>query len=181
MMARFPVVHNCGLKAKMRNRKSSNPIKLALVFAVLEEVERFFLSTLNSVNASSQPAERVLAALSETMTGTLETHPDHSQIFSEWAVAVRSDNWPRYLKVYRKIIRLLAGVVERGQKEGVFRPDLNPVDEAAILHAASSALIQMKETGASNERIAQFHNSLLQSVMMPQKPKRSAAPLKTSR
>jgi hypothetical protein len=60
----------------------------------------------------------------------------------------------------------VAKVIERGQREGAFRRDLDPFDEAAILHSASRALIQMKETGASPERMERFQRSLVQSVLV---------------
>jgi TetR/AcrR family hemagglutinin/protease transcriptional regulator len=138
----------------------------ALVEAVLNEVERFYSVTMASAIDPNQPADVTLLTTSQTMTHTIDTHPDYCRILMEWSISVRSDIWPRYLRLYRRIIRNVAKVIERGQKEGCFRPDLDPSDEAAILHAASSALIQMKETGASQERVDRFQRSILQSVMV---------------
>ena len=138
----------------------------ALVDAVVAEVERFYTTALASANDPSLPAELTLLTMSHTMTGTLETDPDYSRILMEWSVSVRSSIWPRYLKMHNRITRTVAKVIERGQREGAFRRDVDPFDEAAILHSASRALIQMKETGASPERMERFQRSIVQSVLV---------------
>lgn len=154
----------------------------ALVDAVLAEVERFYMTNWAAAGDASRPAAETLMLVSRQMTGTLETHPDYARLMMEWSVSVRSDIWPRYLRLYRRMNRMLSKVIERGQREGSFRPDLDPDDEAAILHAGSTALIQMMETGASAARLDRFQRSMIQSVLVlsPGKgvpvPKPRAAP-----
>ncbi|MDO8264535.1 MAG: TetR/AcrR family transcriptional regulator [Gallionella sp.] len=149
----------------------------ALVDAVLSEVERFFISRFVRAGNVKGPADQTLMQLSQAMTHTLMEYPDYARIMMEWSVAVRSDLWPRYLRTYRRINRVLVKVIERGQKEGCFRPDLNPEDEAAILHAASTALIQMMETGVDAERIDRFQRAMVQTVMiLPAAPAAAARP-----
>jgi TetR/AcrR family hemagglutinin/protease transcriptional regulator len=146
----------------------------ALVEAVLNEVERFYGVSMASAVTPGEPADVTLMNISQTMTRTIDTHPDYCRILMEWSISVRSEIWPRYLRLYRKIIRTVAKVIERGQREGRFRPDLDPNDEAAILHAASSALIQMKETGASQERVDRFQRSMVQSALVQSAMSQSA-------
>jgi TetR/AcrR family transcriptional regulator, hemagglutinin/protease regulatory protein len=139
----------------------------ALVDAVLAEVERFYTEAFSSVKNSKEPAVETLIKLSQAMTRTLETHPDYARIMREWSVAVRSELWPRYLRTYRYMNRMMARVIERGQREGSFRPDLDPEDEAAILHAGATALIQLMETGADADRLDRFQRAMIQPVMLP--------------
>lgn len=143
------------------------PTREALVDAVLSEVERFYTTNMASASDSQSSAVETLMLLSRQLTRTLQTHPDYARIMMEWSVSVRSDIWPRYLKTYRKMNRILAKVIERGQKEGHFRADLDPSDEAALLYAVSTALIQMMETGASQERLDRFQHAAIQSVIIP--------------
>jgi len=143
----------------------------SLIGAVLTQVERFYTTALASANDPSLSADRTLMAMCRTMAGTLETHPDYSRIWIEWSVAVRSKIWPRFLKLHDAIARTVAKVIERGQREGVFRRDIDPRDEAAILISASGALIQMKETGARPERMERFQQSMVQSVMVQDQDK----------
>jgi TetR/AcrR family hemagglutinin/protease transcriptional regulator len=138
----------------------------ALVDAVLAEVERFYASAFASANDMRTPAIETLAALSQALTNSLETHADYARIMREWSVSVRSDIWPRYLRLYRRMNRVLAKVIERGQREGSFRADLDPDDEAAILYAGSTALIQMMETGASAERLDRFQRAMIQGALV---------------
>lgn len=137
-----------------------------LVDAVLTEVERFYISNMASADKSGQPAAETLAELSRQLTRSLETHADYARIMTEWSVSVRSDIWPRYLRLYRRMNRVMAKLIERGQDEGSFRPDLDPEDEAAILHAGSTVLIQMMETGASPERLDRFQQAMIQPVLL---------------
>lgn len=138
----------------------------ALVDAVLSEVGRFYSTTMEIVSSSNLPAQETLMLIGQTMTRTIKTHPDYARVLMEWSVSVRSDIWPKYLRVYKRINRLMAKVIERGQREGCFRPDLDPDDEAAILHAGSTALILMMETGASSARLDRFNRALIQSVLV---------------
>jgi TetR/AcrR family hemagglutinin/protease transcriptional regulator len=140
----------------------------ALVDAVLSEVARLYGSALMSAGRSSLPPQETLQMLLHTLVNTIDTHPDYVQIFTEWSISARSGVWPRYLKLYRLIIRTVAKVVEAGQRSGIFRADLNPEDEAAILHATSGAFIQMKAMGAKPERMEAFQRSIMQSVSAPQ-------------
>lgn len=138
-----------------------------LVDAVLTEVERFYMTNMAAAGDNKLPAAETLMQVSQQLTQTLETHPDYARIMMEWSVSVRSDIWPRYLRVYRRMNKMLAKVIERGQREGSIRPDLDPNDEAAILHAGSTALIQMMERGASTARLDQFQRAIVQSVLVP--------------
>jgi hypothetical protein len=128
---------------------------------------------------SDQPAAETLTELSRQLTRTLETHADYARIMTEWSVSVRSDIWPRYLRVYRRMNRVMAKLIERGQREGSFRPDLDPEDEAAILHAGSTVLIQMMETGASPERLDRFQQAIIQPVLL--QPADKALPARSAR
>lgn len=140
----------------------------ALVDGVLTEVERLYTTTLATAVADEQTALEALVRLSRELTDAVEKYPDHARIMIEWSVSVRSSIWPRYLKVYRRMNKMLAKVIERGQREGTFRPDLDPGDEAAILHAGSTALIMLMETGASPARMDQFQRSMIQPILLPQ-------------
>jgi AcrR family transcriptional regulator len=143
----------------------------ALVDAVLVEVERLYTMALLSVSELSLPPDQVLDTLTRTLVATIDSHPDHVQILTEWSISSRSPLWPRYVKLYRKMVRAVAKVIERGQAEGLFRADVNAEDEAAILYAVSRAFIQMKALGASPERFESFLRSVMQSVAVESKTK----------
>lgn len=136
-----------------------------LLEAVIEEVERFYLATLASAIEIDKPAGATLLDLAEALANTVGTHSDYARILREWSVSVHENTWPKYLKHYRQMIRGLAAVIERGQREGAIRADLNSVDAAVILYSASTVLTQMMEVGESTERRDNFRRTIVQAVL----------------
>jgi len=138
-----------------------------LVDAVLSEVERSNKLKFNSATKSKQPAIDTLFALSEQLVTSLSAEPYHSRIFLEWSIMARSNTWPRFLKLNQLILDTLIKIIKRGQREGSFRLDINPEDEAYILHACSYSMSQMQITGCSNAKIERYRRSVLDTVLLP--------------
>lgn len=136
----------------------------ALVDAVLSELERFYAALYKPSDNLALSRADAIAEAAQRLTAALHTHGDYARIWLEWSVAVRSDLWPRYLRVRRRLNRMWAKAIDRGQREGSIRPDLNPEDEAAILNSAGIAFIQAREAGASPQRLEQFLGTLMQSL-----------------
>jgi TetR/AcrR family hemagglutinin/protease transcriptional regulator len=149
-----------------------------LVDAVLSEVEHFVGSAFESAMHDDRPADEALVQLVRKEVQALETHPHHVRIFFEWSIAMRAPIWPRFLKLDRRMLSVLTMLIERGQREGLFRADLVPEDEAQILHAASRVLAQMKLTNTPPERIDRFHQSMVQTLLVPP-PTRKRRPAAT--
>jgi TetR/AcrR family hemagglutinin/protease transcriptional regulator len=143
-----------------------------LVDAVLSEVEHFVGSAFETAIHDDRAADEVLLQLIGSLMQALATHPYHVRVFLEWSIAMRAEIWPRYLKLGRRLLFVLTKLIERGQQEGGFRPDMIPEDEAQILHAASFVLIQMKLADAPNSRIERFQNSMFQMLILPPIAKR---------
>lgn len=139
----------------------------ALVDAVLSELEGFYLANYVVPEVQGRTAVEALSEAAQRMTGTIHSHPDYARIWLEWSVAIRSELWPRYLRLYRRMNRMWAKVIERGQREGSIRPDLDPLEEAAILTSTGTALIQAMEAGASPARLDHFQRTLIQSLRQP--------------
>ena len=139
----------------------------ALVDAVLTEVERLCRSAFALADDEALDPRVALKRTSDALIAAMDhrlpsNHP--MMIFIEWSVSVRSANWPRYLRLHRHIVGVLTRLIERGQRQGHFRPDLNAEDEAELLHAASFALAQLRMTGASARRIARFQESMFRVI-----------------
>lgn len=138
-----------------------------LIDAVLSDVEHFVGSTFESAMHDEQPADVALLQLIGKMLQALDSHPYHVRVFFEWGIAMRADIWPRFLKLDRRMQVVLTQMIERGQREGVFRTDLVPEDEAQILHAASRVLAQMRLTNTPQARIDRLHKSMVQTMLVP--------------
>lgn len=140
----------------------------ALVDAVLTEIGHFYTRIYKSANSARTPAVDTLNQLTQALAKTLEPSlamADYTRVFREWSVAVRSPIWPRYLKLHRYMTKVLSRVIARGQREGTFRSDIDPDDEALIMTAVSSALFQMMETGADASQLERLRRSTIQSLM----------------
>jgi TetR/AcrR family hemagglutinin/protease transcriptional regulator len=145
-----------------------------LVDAVLSEVEHFVGSAFESAMHDDRPADEALMQLVRKEVQALETHPNHVRVFFEWGIAMRAPIWPRFVKLDRRMLSVLKMLIERGQREGCFRRDLVPEDEAQILHAASRVLAQMKLLNAPQARIDRFHQSMVQTLLVPQQTRTRA-------
>lgn len=137
-----------------------------LVSAVLQEVESFYQLTIAKAVHADEPAESVLLDLTESLTNTLGSHADYARILREWSVSVHDPIWPRYLRHYHYMIQGLAEVIARGQREGSIRADLSAYDEAIILYAGSTAVIQMMEIGESPERVDHVRRAFVQTILL---------------
>jgi TetR/AcrR family hemagglutinin/protease transcriptional regulator len=140
-----------------------------LVDAVLSEVENFVGSAFESAMHDDRPADEALMHLVRKEVQALETHPNHVRVFFEWGIAMRATIWPRFVKLDRRMLSVLTMLIERGQREGCFRRDLVPEDEAQILHAASRVLAQMVLLDAPQARIDRFHQSMVQTLLVPRR------------
>lgn len=141
------------------------PTREALVDAVLKEIESLYIAAFERIISVDEPAYQTLLHLTQGMTQMQDSHPYHSQIWFEWSVAARSELWPRFLKVHRYMIKVITKLIERGQREGQCRPELNAQDEAHIMHGTSYAIAQMKLTGARPSRVARLVQSMVQTVL----------------
>jgi AcrR family transcriptional regulator len=112
--------------------------KEALYIAVLEEAYRKIRSIEASLNLAEKPPEEALRTLVAFTFDYQNAHPEFVRL-------VMNENMlnAAYLARSKAIQRLNVGVIEalrelleRGQREGVFRRDLDPVD----LHMSISAL-----------------------------------------
>lgn len=139
------------------------PTRRALIEAVLSEVERFFRAALEAANDRELPAEETLLGIGRAMAERVDASPDYGAILLEWSVATRPERRTRFLALHDFVTRKVADVIERGQREGAFAFEVDPDDEAAILHAAFVAYLQMKATGASAQRLDRIRRSWLEA------------------
>ena len=149
----------------------------ALVDAVLSEVETLYRSAFALADDEGLDAALGLKRTSDALLATLDNERYETKIFLAWSVAARSPVWPRFMHLHRRLVDVLTRVIERGQRQGRFRPDLIPEDEAELLHASSFALAQLRMAGASSHRIERFQQSMMRTMQMPP----SGAPVRPTR
>lgn len=140
--------------------------RAVMLDAVLGQVETLFKSAFNLAEHDDRPAPQALKRASDALIPTPDDPRYETRIFIEWSISVRSPIWPRFLRLHRYLVGVLARVIARGQQEGYFRRELDPKDEAEMLHASSFALEQLRMAGASVHRMDRFQQSMMRRILI---------------
>ena len=129
----------------------------ALVDAVLDEVERFYVGMAERIHAQTDVSAReVLRQHGSAFLDSLGTHPHHTRVLLDWSTAFREHVWPRYLELSERLVENHVATIRRGQVEGAIRPDLD-VDAAARLHVGSGTfLLNLRLRGMDGSRIREI-------------------------
>jgi TetR/AcrR family hemagglutinin/protease transcriptional regulator len=136
----------------------------ALVKAVLDEVERFYLVMAERIHAQDLPAPRVLLEHARAFAASVTSQPDHARVWLDWSTAIRDGVWPRYLEFQDRMLAILERTVRRGQVTGEIAPDLDAGDEARLLVGSAHMIAQMQFTGLAPERVDAFVRALVRAV-----------------
>jgi AcrR family transcriptional regulator len=148
--------------------------RAVLVDAVLGEVEKLYKAAFALADRDELDAAQALKRTSDALIATLDNQRYETSIFIDWSISVRSPTWPRFLRLHRHLVAVLTRVIARGQRQEIFRADLDAEDEAELLHAASFALAQLRMAGASARRIEGFQHSMMRRIEL-EPPGSSAA------
>jgi TetR/AcrR family hemagglutinin/protease transcriptional regulator len=140
---------------------SSRP---ALVAAVLGEVERYYLAMLRDAHRRDGSARDVLLSIARAFAASVDGAPAHARIWLDWSTAMREELWPRYLRFQRRVLRLLAATIARGQRDGTVALRAHPEDAARLMYAAAYAVLQMKLDAEPGPRIERFLGSVVDAV-----------------
>ncbi|HWP65536.1 MAG TPA: hypothetical protein VNO26_06460, partial [Candidatus Limnocylindria bacterium] len=132
---------------------------------VLDDVERFYLAMVTGAAAPRAASGRaLLLELGRVYARSVDSHFDHARIWLDWSTAVGDALWQRYLAVNRRIERLVARIIRRGQRDGSVAADVIAEDAARLFVAASYAVVQMKVTRAPDATVERFLASAVRAV-----------------
>ncbi|MEW6301150.1 MAG: TetR/AcrR family transcriptional regulator, partial [Thermodesulfobacteriota bacterium] len=132
------------------------PTRAALVGAVLDEVERFYLTMAEQIHEGGLPVPRVLWEHAVVFAESVDSHPDYARVWLDWSTAIRDEVWPRYLGFQERLVSVLRRTVARGQREGAFAADVDAEDVARFLVSSAHMVAQMKFTRCAPERVERF-------------------------
>jgi AcrR family transcriptional regulator len=128
----------------------------ALVDAVLDEVERFFEDIARLADRRERPVPQAILDVALAFSASIESHPDHARVYLAWSTAIGGESWERYLKHQTRLLRIFAGAVRRGQREGSI-PSTTHAEEAALLLVSSAQMIaQLKFTRRAPAKVRRF-------------------------
>ena len=140
--------------------------KEALVEAVLDEVSRFLLDDLLAGNDDpAESAPNVIANIHMSFCDAIESHPDYIRVWLEWSVSIRDGLWDSYLGFYRGALAGMREIIERGQRDGSIRADIDIDDAARVIVALAHMTVQMKFSGATREQVEHTLRSLMQGYL----------------
>ncbi len=143
------------------------PTRAALVTAVLDEVERFFLAMVDRTLALDRPAPRVLLALATSFEESIDAHPEYARIWLECSAAIGDELWPRFVAFQDRLTDRVARIVERGKAEGTVPSSVDAEEDARMIIAIAPAVAQMKFAGRSPEQIARFLRTVVETTVGP--------------
>ncbi len=140
------------------------PTREDLVSAVLDEVERFYVALAERVHTANRPAPELLLAHVAAFADSVDTHEHHARVWLNWSSAIRGEIWPRYLKLEERVIAIITGSIERGQREGTLSNAAPARDGARIMIGAGYMIAQMKLSGRPRAEVDRFLASLVRSL-----------------
>ena len=141
------------------------PTRPALVAAVLDEVERFFLAQAEAVHALDGPTPAVLQTHASAFAASVDTHPDLVRVWIEWSAAMRAEVWPRYLDFQERMVRIIATTIARGRASGELAGEDDPEDDARLLVAAAHMIAQMKLTHRDPALVDRFLRTMVRATV----------------
>lgn len=141
------------------------PTRAALVGAVLDEVERFYLTMAEQIHGGDLPVPRVLWEHAVVFAESVDSHPDYARVWLDWSTAIRDEVWPRYLGFQERLVSVLRRTVARGQREGAFAADVDAEDVARFLVSSAHMVAQMKFTRCAPERVERFMRTVIRAAI----------------
>jgi TetR/AcrR family hemagglutinin/protease transcriptional regulator len=141
------------------------PTREALVGAVLDEVERFYVQMVDDTLRLALPAPELLLALARAFTASVDAEPERARLWLEWGAAVREQSWPRYLAFQDHLVARVAEIVRRGKAEGTLAADVDPEADARVVIAGAPVVVQMKLGGRPAEEVERFIVTLVQATI----------------
>jgi TetR/AcrR family hemagglutinin/protease transcriptional regulator len=94
------------------------PTREALVDAVLERVEAFFLRLADDIYAEDGPLHERLVAHGHAFLEAARTHPAYIRVWLDWSTAIREHVWPRYLDFQERLVELVGAAIDQGRTRG---------------------------------------------------------------
>jgi TetR/AcrR family hemagglutinin/protease transcriptional regulator len=141
------------------------PTREALVGAVLDEVERFYVEMVEATLRLDLPAPELLLALARAFTASVDAEPECARLWLEWGAALRDKSWPRYLAFQDHLVARVAEIVRRGVAEGTLRADVDPEADARLIIAGAPVVVQMKLGRRPADEVERFLVTLVQATI----------------
>jgi TetR/AcrR family hemagglutinin/protease transcriptional regulator len=108
------------------------PTREALVDAVLERIEHFFIGLAEDTYATDGTTAERMVAHGLAFLAAAESHPDYIRVWLDWSTAIREGVWPRYLRYQERLVETVAAAIERGRDQGEVPASVRPLIAARL-------------------------------------------------
>jgi TetR/AcrR family transcriptional regulator, hemagglutinin/protease regulatory protein len=131
------------------------PTREILVNAVLGQVERKFLTLARHSHRSKSSVREAMHEHARGFIDIARNEPEYARIWLEWSGTLRDDVWSRFIKLEKKLAKIIADNIE-AQEEGI--EDLTAFEAALAFNGVAHVLIHMVispvELSGDPERLA---------------------------
>ena len=141
------------------------PTRVALVEAVIDEVERFFLDRMPEVVAAHQTVPEQLTAVLRVFADSLDTNPDYPKIWVNWSTSFYEKTWPLYQRSIDRMIRFHREIIDAGAKRGEAVQNMDPQMSTHVFVGAATVMVLMKMQGQSSANIVRYMETTMRGAM----------------
>ncbi len=141
------------------------PTRQALLEAVLDELSRWALHLAKrSHRVGLSPRQSLYEHLVQ-LADLLETDPEYARVWLSWSMVVDKDLSRSYLKLQRRVVRIIAETVRRGQRNATIAPELNPEDVGLLIIGGAYVIAQTKLMGRRLPELERFARMLVNATV----------------
>jgi TetR/AcrR family hemagglutinin/protease transcriptional regulator len=139
------------------------PTRDALVEAVINEVERFFLERGRAAIVDCHTVPEQLTATLRIFADAVDTDPDYPKIWVNWSTSFYEKTWTLYQRTVDRTVQYHRELIEAGLKRGEVLENVDPQISAYRFIGAATVFVLMKMQGLEQDRIVSY----LETTMRP--------------
>jgi TetR/AcrR family hemagglutinin/protease transcriptional regulator len=140
------------------------PTRAALVEAVIDEVERFYLEDTQRLVAACNTVPEQMSAALRNFAETVETHPDYPRIWVDWCTGFHEKTWQMYQRTVDRTVQFHRDLIDAGLKRGEKLLNTDPQVSAYTFIGAATVFVLMKMQGLDRDAIARYLETTLQGT-----------------
>jgi len=141
------------------------PTRQALLKAVLDELTRWALALARRAHNIERSPRQALYEHLVQLADLLETDPEYARVWLSWSMVVDKDLSRAYLRLQRRVVRIIAETARRGQRDQTVAPQLNPEDVGLLIIGGAYVIAQTKLTGQSRPELERFARMVVAATL----------------
>lgn len=132
------------------------PTRKALLKAVLDELSRWALNLAKQVHRKDKTPRQSFYEHLVRLADLLEGDPDYARVWLSWSMVFEKELSRSYMKLQRRVVRIIADTARRGQRDGTVARELNPEDIGLAILGGAYVIAQTKLAGRKRSQLERF-------------------------